>query len=66
MKLSKKQRDKLLFMSGYLDGVLEAELRDTGKDKDEYMNDNVYNAILAAIGGIEEAIEQNDLLDDRI
>ncbi|MDR2806288.1 MAG: hypothetical protein LBB85_11770 [Dysgonamonadaceae bacterium] len=62
MKLTKKQRDKLLFMSGYLDGVLEAELVATGKNKEEYITDNVYNAILSAIGSIEEAIEQNDLL----
>jgi hypothetical protein len=50
-------------MSGYLDGVLEVELETTGKNKNEYENDAVYNAILAAIGSIEEAIEQNNLIN---
>jgi hypothetical protein len=60
MNLSEKQRDKLLFMSGYLDGVLEAELKQSGRHKKEYENDGVYNAILAAIESIDEVIELND------
>jgi hypothetical protein len=65
MKLSRKQRDKFLFISGYLDGILYAELKATGKDKEEYTNDP-YNALLATIRSVEEAIEQSDLIGDRI
>jgi hypothetical protein len=62
MKITEKQRGRLLFMSGYLDGVLTAERNATGKSEEEYLNDEVYCLILAAIGAIEGVIEQDALL----
>jgi hypothetical protein len=49
-------------MIGYLDTILVKELRATGKAKEKYKDDAMYNAILSAMGSIEEALEQNDLL----
>jgi hypothetical protein len=60
MKLSTAQRDKLLLMIGYLDTILVKELRTTGKAKEEYKDDAMYNAILSAMGSIKEALEQNE------
>lgn len=57
MKLTVLQWKRLLNMSGYLDGILEQECRKSGKSKEEYEDDAVYNGILQAIGGLEEAIE---------
>ncbi|MDR1153668.1 MAG: hypothetical protein LBL04_03075 [Bacteroidales bacterium] len=62
MKLKKQHRDRLLHMSGYLGGVLEAERKIPGRDKEACKKDTVYRAILSAIGSINEALEQDALL----
>lgn len=62
MKLTTAQRLKLCNLSGYIDGILEMECKQSGKDKGEYRDDPVYNALLSALAGIEEALEQDDLL----
>ena len=62
MKLTGKQRDKLLFMSSYLDTLLEAERTVSGKTEEEHADDEVYNALMAVIGNIEHALEQDNML----
>jgi hypothetical protein len=45
-------------MSGYLDGILKIERETSGMEEEACEKDAVYSAILSAIGGIEEALEQ--------
>jgi len=63
MKLTDKQRFRLLHMSGYLDGVLEIERNRTGKEEAAHKNDVVYNAILVIISSIELLIKWDSFIN---
>ncbi|MDR2130992.1 MAG: hypothetical protein LBP56_07510 [Odoribacteraceae bacterium] len=62
MRLTIKQRARIYLTCGYLTGILEAERASTGKGEEGHEEDAVYNAIQAALGSLEEAIEQDILL----
>jgi hypothetical protein len=60
MQLGRKYRKVLIRMSNDLDIILQTELERSGRKKEEYRDDDMFNAILSAVGSIEEALEQED------
>jgi hypothetical protein len=66
MRLKKRYRDKLTYISGYLSGLLEQERKESGTGKEEYISDPVYGAILRAMNNIDDAIDAEDAACEEI